>query len=201
MQTYFSFYQVVFSRVSTEPHGAVELPFVLRSYFREGKINIAHFGGLSFYRRERGSLIMEQYSRDVLESAIPNADRIEELINPRDNVILLDDNVMTGRTIELAMDRLIAYGVEVPLVICVRFPMSSRTSHMSIPRHGGVDPHALNNVIKGLVAPSPYSRLLSSEAGYEDSLGIFDRSRDRIVQYLKKNGIFSMEDKEWEKYQ
>jgi hypothetical protein len=179
-------------------YGGVELPFVVRQVLGKSMypyLKVAHVGGISVYRRERGSLIMEQYSRDVLEAAIPSADRLEEIIAPGDVVIPFDDNIMTGRTMEVVKDRLNAYGVECPFSVCVRYPPSVRVHHMAKRHHGGVDPGALGTSIRGVVASSPYTRLFTSkESHYGDALGDFDRSRKRIEQYLRKNGSQLAED-------
>jgi len=178
-------------------YGGIELPFVFRQIHcpeSHAPIKIAHIAGISLYGRGRGSLLMERFSEDVLESAIPNADWIEEIMNPGDIVIPLDDNIMSGRTMELVRDRLRAYRVEVPFCICVRFPPPGRIYHMVMKRHGGIDPDSLGREVKGLVAKSPYSRIFSSGGDYKDTLGIFDRSRDRIIQYLKKDGFTISED-------
>jgi hypothetical protein len=180
-------------------YGGVELPFVFRHLLSKGtkyKLSIAHIGGISVYSRGRESLIMEQYSKDVLESAIPNADRLDEIMTPEDVVVPMDDNIMTGRTMEIVRDRLNAYGVEVPFCLCVRFPPAGRIHHMAKWRHGGIDPDGLGKEVRGLVAQSPYSRLFSKAEGYKDTLGNFDLSRKRIEDYLKKNGCSVVEDRQ-----
>ena len=65
---------------------------------------------------------------------------------------------------------------------------------MKMRRHGGVDPYALGKDIKGLVAQSPYSRIFTSTEGYKDATGVFDLSRQRIIKYLRKNGVKIEED-------
>jgi hydroxymethylpyrimidine pyrophosphatase-like HAD family hydrolase len=192
-------------------YGGIELPFAFKSFYDkefEGRIKVAEVMGISFYGQDRGSVIMKQYSRDVLESAIPSAERLEDVIAPDDTAIIFDDNIMTGRTIELARDRLLTYGVKIPFAVCIRFPAENRIYHMKMKRHGGVDPFALGKDIKGLVAQSPYTRIFTSTGGYNGSIdarkdahdaykdvnGVFDLSRQRILKYLKKNGLQVQED-------
>ena len=172
-------------------YGGIELPFALKSCYRggnEANLKVSEIMGISFYGRERGSTIMDQYSRWVLESAIPSAERLEDVIREGDTAIILDDNIMTGRTIELARDRLLAYGAKVPFCVCVRFPPGNRVQQMEMRKHGGVNPSALGDDIKGLIGQSPYSRIFTSAKGYRDAIGIFDLSRERVIKYLKKNG-------------
>ncbi len=178
-------------------YGGIELPFAFRSYYGKEfseNIKVAEVMGISFYGQERSSAIMKQYSRDVLESAIPSVERLEEVIAPGDTAIIFDDNIMTGRSIELARDRLLTYGIEVPFAVCIRFPRENRIYQMKMRRHGGIDPCALGNDIKGLIAQSPYSRIFTSTSGYKDVTGVFDLSRQRIIKYLKKNGLTVQED-------
>ncbi len=178
-------------------YGGIELPFVLRHVLApstKAELVVAHLGGISFYRRAPPSAVMQQFSEEILESAIPNKDRLEETMKPGDVAILLDDNVMTGRTIELARDRLIAYGVGVPLIGCVRFPGEGRIPQMTMRGHGGIDPYALGKDIQGLVSQSPYARIFTKDEGYRDVTGMFDLSRARIQRYLRKNGTLSAED-------
>ncbi len=178
--------------------GAVELPFVLRyvrSRYSNATTTVAHLGGVSFYRRGSPSPVMQQFSKEILEAAIGNAERLEEVMSPGDSVVLLDDNVMSGRTIELARDRFTAYGVHVPLIGCVRFPGEGRIPQMMMKGHGGIDPLCLGRDVKGLVAQSPYARIFSASSGdYRDITGNFDLARARIQRYLRKNGTLFAED-------
>lgn len=170
-------------------YGGVELPFVFRYLYKREfneNISIGHLGGISFYRREAGGTIMEHFTDTVLESAIADSETVEDVLPKGGPVIILDDNIMTGRTIELAKDRLISYGCEVPFSACVRYPPGHRVKQMEMKNHGGIDPLNLGTKIKGLVRVSPYSRIFSS-ADYKDVTGSFDRSRDRIERYLLKN--------------
>jgi len=172
-------------------YGGIELPFALKSCYKgenEANLKVSEIMGISFYGRERGSTIMTQYSRGVLESAIPSAERLEDVISEDGIAIILDDNIMTGRTIELARDRLLAYGTKVPFCVCIRFPPGNRVPQMEMRKHGGVNPSALGDDIKGLIGQSPYSRIFTNAKGYRDAVGIFDLSRERIIKYLKKNG-------------
>lgn len=60
--------------------------------------------------------------------------------------------------------------------------------------HGAIDTTKFFTFIKGLIFPSPYSKIKSTNnESYLDELGIFNKSRDRIVRYLYKNGRFSTE--------
>jgi len=178
-------------------YGGVELPFVFKHVFEgkfENSILIANLGGISFYRKGQSPL-MGMYERDLLESAIADVDDGYKILGNAGKVILLDDNFTTGRTAELAYDRFISYGIDVPFIMCVRYPPEHRVKQMEMKAHGGVDPLSIGKEIKGLVSRSPYSRIFSNESHkYKDKSGKFDLSRDRIERYLRKNGIFRSDD-------
>ena len=178
-------------------YGGVELPFVFKHVFEREFVDcifIANLGGISFYRKGQTPL-MGQYEKDLLESAIADVDDVYKILGNGGKVILLDDNFTTGRTAELAYDRFLSYGIDVPFIMCVRYPPEHRVKQMEMKAHGGVDPLSIGKEIKGLVSRSPYSRIFSSETHkYKDKSGKFDLSRDRIERYLQKNGIFSSDD-------
>lgn len=178
-------------------YGGVELPFVFKHVFEgriENSIFIANLGGISFYRKGQSPL-MGLYEKDLLESAIADVDDVYKILGNGGKTILLDDNFTTGRTAELAYDRFLSYGIDVPFIMCVRYPPEHRVKQMEMRAHGGVDPLSIGKEIKGLVSRSPYSRIFSSESHkYKDKSGKFDLSRDRIERYLQKNGIFRSDD-------
>jgi hydroxymethylpyrimidine pyrophosphatase-like HAD family hydrolase/pyrimidine operon attenuation protein/uracil phosphoribosyltransferase len=101
--------------------------------------------------------------------------------------VILDDNTTTGRTIQVARDGLEARGLSVIGVVLVRFPSSNRFVQMMLRGHGAAHPDVLFSFIRGLVAPSPYARLLSSDGGYTDRIGSFDKAKERVSQALIKN--------------
>jgi len=109
--------------------GAVELPFVFRYLYSSpiiDKLSIAHLGGISYYSTNICSNIMSQSSKEILEGAIASADKLNDVLSPGDIAIILDDNITTGRTIELARNRITAFGAEVPFCICIRYPPENR---------------------------------------------------------------------------
>jgi hydroxymethylpyrimidine pyrophosphatase-like HAD family hydrolase len=105
--------------------------------------------------------------------------------------IILDDNCTTGVTLQMARDLLAFRGADVAGAIIVRFPGSNRHVHMAIPGRGFPDPEMMFSFVRGLVAPSPYTRLLfprrKDGERFLDQTGMFDKARDRIERYLLKN--------------
>jgi HAD superfamily hydrolase (TIGR01484 family) len=109
--------------------------------------------------------------------------------------ILLDDNCTTARTLEIARNLILTDGGSVLGAIIVRYPGTNRYKHMMFKNHGLPDPDILLSFIRGLVMPSPYSRLLNdnydpkdSNKQYLDKLLVFDKAKKRIIGFLIKNG-------------
>ena len=74
----------------------------------------------------------------------------------------------------------------------VRYPGVNRISQMFLPNHGAIDYRLFFDFIQGLYFPSPYSwRDPHSQNLYEDSLGVFDLNREKILKCLVKNGNYS----------
>ncbi len=106
--------------------------------------------------------------------------------------VLMDDNLLTGKTMQLAITTLYDVGIDVEKVISVRYPGVNRISQMFMPNHGAIDYHYFFNFIEGLYFPSPYSwKDPNSPYLYEDSLGVFDLNRRKIEECLLKNGDYS----------
>ena len=108
--------------------------------------------------------------------------------------ILTDDNVLTGKTLQIALDMLFESGIDVDSTIIVRYPSLNRVNQMFFEGHGAIDTTKFFTFIKGLIFPSPYSKIKPMDyESYLDELGIFNKSRDRILKYLYKNGKFTSE--------
>ena len=80
--------------------------------------------------------------------------------------LILDDNCTTGITLQVARDVMSVRGADVLGAIVVRFPGSNRYAHMNVAGRGCPDPEMMFSFVRGLVAPSPYTRLLVSETNY-----------------------------------
>ena len=105
-----------------------------------------------------------------------------------DKVILLDDNILTGKTIQLAINSLYDEKIHVQNVNIVRYPSVNRVDQMFMENHGAVDYKLFFDYITGLCFPSPYSwRDENNLDPYLDSLGVFDLNRKKIVECLIKN--------------
>ncbi len=105
--------------------------------------------------------------------------------------VLLDDNLLTGKTMQLAISSLYDIDIDVDNIMVVRYPGVNRINQMFMPNHGAVDYRYFFDFIQGLYFPSPYSyRDPNSLDPYEDSLGVFDLNRKKILECLLKNGDY-----------
>ncbi len=113
-------------------------------------------------------------------------------IDKQKEYILLDDNLLTGKTMQLALTTFYDIGIKVDKIMVVRYPGVNRISQMFLPNHGAIDYRLFFDFIQGLYFPSPYSwRDPHSQNLYEDSLGVFDLNREKILKCLVKNGNYS----------
>lgn len=115
-----------------------------------------------------------------------NIKGIEKLDNGSTH--LFDDNVLTGKTLQLAINSLYDCGITVDNVCIVRYPGVNRINQMFLENHGAIDYKLFFDYINGLCFDSPYSwRDENPYSIYEDSLGVFDLNRKKIVECLIKN--------------
>ena len=93
---------------------------------------------------------------------------------------------------QIALTALYDVEIDVNKIVVVRYPSVNRISQMFMPNHGAIDYKHFFEFIEGLYFPSPYSwRDPYSLNPYEDSLGIFDLNRRKILECLVKNGDYS----------
>lgn len=109
------------------------------------------------------------------------------------NVDLFDDNVLTGKTLQLAINSLYDCNIGVNNICVVRYPSVNRIDQMFLDNPSAVDYNLFFNYIYGLCFSSPYSwkdnnwKKENGEIDYMDSLGVFDLNRKKIVECLIKN--------------
>ncbi len=120
---------------------------------------------------------------------------INELINP--TVDLFDDNVLTGKTLQIAINSLYDYDVSVDNICIVRYPGINRIDQMFHENTSAIDYHLFFDYIYGLCFSSPYSwkddswKSKNNKIDYTDTLGIFDLNRKKIIECLIKNHEFN----------
>lgn len=168
-------------------YGGLELPIIMKSI--DDRINDVSI--LKFNKNVTG--YAKKQSLELRFFDIFKTGGIELFgIDKQKEYIILDDNLLTGKTMQLAITTFYDIGIDVDKIVAVRYPGVNRISQMFMPNHGAVDYRHFFNFIEGLYFPSPYSwRDPYSKNPYEDSLGIFDLNRRKILECLAKNGDYS----------
>ena len=168
-------------------YGGLELPIIMQSLDNTlSDISILKFNhNVSGYAKKQS---LELRFFDIFKNG--GIDVIG--IDRKKDYILMDDNLLTGKTMQLALTTFYDIGIEIEKITTVRYPGVNRISQMFMPNHGAIDFRQFFNFIEGLYFPSPYSwRDPYSTSPYEDSLGIFDLNRRKILECLVKNGDYS----------
>ena len=115
------------------------------------------------------------------------------------SVDLFDDNVLTGKTLQLAINTLCDCNISVDNICIVRYPSVNRIDQMFLKNPSAVDYNLFFDYIYGLCFSSPYSWKdnewsdKDNKINYTDSLGIFDLNRKKIIECLIKNHDFNNE--------
>ena len=168
-------------------YGGLELPIIMKSIDnRISDVSILKFNkNVTGYSKKQ---TLELRFFDIFKTG-----NIEIFgIDKQKEYILLDDNLLTGKTMQLAITTLYDIGIDVNKIVAVRYPGVNRISQMFMPNHGAIDYRHFFDFIEGLYFSSPYSwRDPFSKNPYEDSLGIFDLNRRKILECLAKNGDYS----------
>ena len=123
--------------------------------------------------------------------------------NAKNNIethVLIDDTLTTATTLDLAVKCLCLHNISVNDIIVIRYAGLNRINHYLTNlvcnsdnnlNASAPDTRKFFNMISGLVAEAPYSKLhkygLSNKKPYEDALGVFDKSKKRIKNYLIAN--------------
>lgn len=173
-------------------YGSIELPIICQIIGNLSGINIVpSFVGIPGKYSEKHSSL-EKYISKYGSKEINHYFNDKSVIN-----ILTDDNLMTGRTVQILINDLAKRKCYPDGIIIVRYPSVNRIPHMVLDNHGCPNVDLFFNLIKGLVSSTPYSRLYwpqpDSKKRYLDETNVFNKCRQRITRYLYKNGIFDIE--------
>ena len=112
---------------------------------------------------------------------------------------LFDDNVLTGKTLQLAINSLYDCNIDVKNICVVRYPRINRIDQMFLDNIAAIDFNLFFDYIYGLCYSSPYSwkdnewKTESGQIDYRDTMGVFDLNRKKIIECLIKNHDYNEE--------
>ncbi len=109
--------------------------------------------------------------------------------------ILLDDNTLTGTTLERLRDELLLRSAGDIRIYVTRYSGERRHAQMLMERSGAIDPDFLSNHIGGYIAETPFARSWS-RAEYTNPIGVFSLSRRRILECIHNNSTVELYQRE-----
>ncbi len=158
-------------------YGGLELPFIANSILSDEILMSA-------------ILLQSKYSGRTPENYLNQKINTTKDIPRGDFNVLSDDNVLTGKTLQSMINLLFSNDIAINNISVVRYPSINRVDQM-IAENSAVDVSKFFNYIQGLVFSSPYTKIKSNtNEKYLDELGIFNKDRRRLLEYLYKNGKF-----------
>ena len=176
-------------------YGGIELP-ILAKIIERDKIESALL--LKFSKETSG------YSnKQLIDLKEFNINNYGGLLNSNlfqnSKVDIFDDNVLTGKTLQLAINSLYDCNINVNNICIVRYPGINRIEQMFLNGTSAINFNLFFNYIYGLCFSSPYSwkdnewKENDGKINYTDSLGTFDLNRKKIIECLIKNHDYKEE--------
>ena len=161
------------------------MPFIAKKILKSNKKSVTiNAVMLKGNYKDRHKELIEKFENDKIKV-------IGNVGSSKSYNIVMDDNVLTGRTLQMALNGLFNNGFKVNDLAVVRYPSLNRLEQMCQKGHGAVDVTQFFTYIKGLLFPSPYSKILSyKEFSYKDEFGVFNKTREKILKCLYKNGRY-----------
>lgn len=158
-------------------NGGIELPYILAN------LTNSSLNKISFINLNNNSLYI---SRHNSMPTLPKMPQIEF-----NNYILLDDNALTGQTLQNTYNFLKLSNNTVNIFL-VRHPNINRVEQSKVYKRI-INLDSYKRLIFGMVFDSPFSRLKPNTNWgneYLDELGIFTKTGDAFLKCLYKNGLF-----------
>ena len=169
-------------------YGGIELP-ILAKIIEKDRIESALL--LKFNKEVSG--YSNKQLIDLREFNIKNyGGLLNSNLFQNSKVDIFDDNVLTGKTLQLAINSLYDCNIGVSNICVVRYPGINRIDQMFLNNTSAIDFNLFFNYIYGLCFSSPYSWkdnewYNNGKINYTDSFGVFDLNRKKIIECLIKN--------------
>lgn len=169
--------------------GGVELPMAAHAAAEVLGTAFKRHGFISIGRYSASAVGDEEFYCDLSTGKFSGLHEL--LYNTEARVLLLDDNALSGQTLESARDLLLSNGALEIQTWVVRFSGERREGQMRMAGSGIVQPTYLDGMLKGFLGETPYARSYSRKH-YESPVGVFNVARSRILRYLHSNGFASI---------
>lgn len=168
--------------------GGIELPLVfdfVSARLNESQTRSLHISRWSHYRRPEEQVYWDHFPEP----------HTEDFFLEGDPVVLLDDNTLTGITLEKIRDNLLLRGAGSVSMFVTRYSGERRHAQMKMPGHGAVDPDVLQDEIGGYLGETAFARSWSTER-YENPVGVFSLARRRILECIYNNSTVELYERE-----
>lgn len=167
-------------------YGGLELPLLAKKILSDtfNDINIVFYNFKGAYLDRHSSDNDTNFSLD---------NETKKLFKKDDINLILDDNIMTGSTIQIALNRFTANDVIIQKIILIRHPNINRIAQMDAYKKVA-DLTMFDKIILGALNPSPYSKIklgTNYKNEYLDEIGVFTITGYVFLKYLYKNGLFT----------
>lgn len=172
-------------------YGGIELPIIAEVLANKMGIEIdicfikINFPYANKHNNRQTKINLDDYIHPLKEKF--------QTINKHQPQLVFDDNILTGVTGQMTLELLYKMNIIPHAFIFVRYPSLNRVPQMFFKGHGAPDISLFNLYVFGLTSASPYSRIFARNPDgnpYLDALGIFNKSRTRINNLIKKNKLF-----------
>lgn len=163
-------------------YGSLELACIANIILKKEKINC--YNG-NIMKKFRQVYIKATNCQEVKES---------NNINKNKKYLLVDENIMTGQTLQKVNEYLKNYELENIDTIIIQYPTVARCKNINekVEKEKYL---TLINSIKGMIAPVKYSKMCEYRKDfifpYMDKLGNFDLYKSMILKNLYKNGEYN----------
>lgn len=161
--------------------GGLELPFIIQRCFPEKKMRI-----YEVFQNTGGYL-----SRN--KESLNHVFDINNLRMPVDhNIYLVDENIMSGLSLQLLLDSFFANGIKVDGCIAMRYPCLCRLAQITS-KGIFVDLGLVNKYIWGLCCPTAYTKIKANtnyDNMYNNELHFFSSQTEVFLKEIYKNNSF-----------
>ena len=164
-------------------YGSIELTAIVDIILE--KKGISHLSGN----------IMKKFRKVYVEAANTQKNIINKTIAKNAYYIIVDENIMTGQTLENAKKYLENFNLKLLDTIIIKYPTIARVKNINnVEKDKYLE--LLKN-IKGMLVPTNYSKLCEYRKDfifpYMDKLGTFDLYKYELLKNLYKNGKYIKE--------